>query len=299
MSLNDGADSDNTDNVYGTQDTDVACTQNILRSNCPTRIISITDEELLQAYKKMMDASDPDSNNGLITKIWGEHAWEFNTAVCFNYPINPTEEDKKMYMEYFKAFANVLPCSLCCVSTNQFYEEDATKLTMDVMKSRETLTRWWHAMRDRVNKKLGVDYGVTYEEMCYKYESYRATCSKNSKGCTMPANMKAMSYQKAEIKRAPIIDEKYSRAFVEYAKALGFNGYENLLNKTVASKRNSKNWMIRDIRCVKTIKYMRKNGKTSLNADGMPTEDELMLLSMLSSNLGTDELDEVLRKINA
>lgn len=273
-----------------------SCPRNILRENCPSRVMVISEDEMEAALRQMMDSNNPDSNNGLITKIWGSHAWDFGMSVCFGYPINPTEEQKETYLQFFKSLANVLPCGACRDSTNEFYLEENTKLDMSVMESRETLARWFYRLRNRVNKKLGVDYGVDFKEVCYKFESYRARCSKNEKGCIMPVNMKAMSYQKSEIKRAPIIDEKYSKAFISYANSLGLNGYQKILEETILlkTKRNSKKWMIRDLECVKTIKYMRKNGKLSLNNEGLPTEDELMLLAMLSSNLGSCELDEVL-----
>jgi hypothetical protein len=41
------------------------------------------------------------SNNGLITKIWGESAWIFGHSITFGYPINPSIEQRNNYKNYF------------------------------------------------------------------------------------------------------------------------------------------------------------------------------------------------------
>ena len=45
--------------------------------------------------------NDPDINNGLITTIWGPHVWESFNAVAFGFPVNPTEQQKKEYLEHY------------------------------------------------------------------------------------------------------------------------------------------------------------------------------------------------------
>ena len=34
-------------------------------------------------------------------KIWGPPGWLFLHTITFNYPTNPTEEDKKYYKNFF------------------------------------------------------------------------------------------------------------------------------------------------------------------------------------------------------
>lgn len=259
---------------------------------------NITNDELKEAMIRINDPNNPDNKNGLITKIWGPPTWESFHAFQFNYPINPTEEDKINHMTYYEYLGKVLPCSFCRESYATFIAKDGDcPLTMDVMKSRETLTRWGHALHDRVNKKLGVDYLVTYEELCYKYEPYRAKCTKTGNGCVMPANYKAKSYQHADIKRAPVIDKKYADVLIEHAATLELTNYNNILDKTKSLIRNTKEWMVRDIYCKKMIKSMRVNGMSSLDENGLPSKDEMILISMLCSNLSREQLDDIYEKI--
>ena len=150
-----------------------------------------------------MNKSQDNSNMGLVTKIWGGPAWEFLHAVTFGYPVEPTQKDKDDYMIFFKSLANVLPCGLCRDSYKVFIED----LNYDKLASREALTRWLYEVHNRVNNKLDVDYGVTYEDVCIKYENIRAKCAKKL-GCTNPLHEKNMPYHAFAVKDCPIIDIK-------------------------------------------------------------------------------------------
>lgn len=267
--------------------------------------IDIDIKELRDAPFRTNDPNNPDSNNGLITSIWGPHEWESFHCKTFGYPINPTEQQKKDYMQYFISLGNVLPCGLCRESYKQFIttgdprapNRNVTILNMDVMKSRETLTKWGMELHNAVNRKLGVDYGVTYEELCYKYESYRAKCPKDKKekGCVMPLNMKARSYQKAETVRAPIIDVKYCKALENHAKKIGIDNYMKYIDYYSTLSRNSKEWSVRDCVCRKIIKHMRKNGISSIQ-NNMPSYPEMLLISMRSSTLDKNKLEEIIKQ---
>ena len=79
-------------------------------------------------------------NNGLITKIWGQVGWIFNHSVTFGYPIQPTEEQKQQYKQYFISLGHVLPCRYCRESYHNFITSGPTALTDDVLESRESLT---------------------------------------------------------------------------------------------------------------------------------------------------------------
>lgn len=260
--------------------------------------INIDPDELLNAPLKTNDPSNPDSSNGLITSIWGPHEWEALHAKTFGYPIKPTDEQKLAYLQYFILEGDVLPCVFCRGSYKQFINQADTMLDMSVMESRETLTKWGFRIHRAVNKKLGVDYGDTYEELCYKYESYRAKCTKTEKGCLMPLDMKAKSYQKADIHRAPIIDKKYCIVLSDHAKTLGLNNYDSFVQYYSSLDRNTDAWGRRDCAAHKVIKYMRKNGISSLDSNGLPSSHEMMLICMLSTTLEHEKIDDIFQKIS-
>lgn len=258
-------------------------------------VFEITPEQLADAVLRAHNKDDPDSNNGLITKIWGPPSWDNFHATQFGYPIEPTDEEKQDYKMYFTLVGKVLPCCFCKDSYQEFIGPDGdVQLTDAIMESRETLTRWGHALHDRINQKLGVDYGTTYEELCYKYESYRAKCTKTGKGCVMPLDMKSKSYQNSDIKRAPIIDYEWGVKLIPHSRTLGLSNYQTILEKTKDLKRNSKGWMLRDIICTKIIKHMRRNGISSLDSNGLPTMFEMILLAMMCTSLDKEQLTGVM-----
>src|SRR5579872_3793999 len=67
---------------------------NVGGHNC----INIHRDELIEAPFKTNDSTNPDSNNGLITSIWGPPEWESFHSFTFGFPIKPTEEQKLDYL---------------------------------------------------------------------------------------------------------------------------------------------------------------------------------------------------------
>ena len=57
-------------------------------------------------------------------KIWGPSGWLFLHTITFNYPTNPTEEDKKNYKLFFESLKNVIPCPIC----SEHYKENLKKI---------------------------------------------------------------------------------------------------------------------------------------------------------------------------
>ena len=56
---------------------------------------------------------DFNSNDGMLTSVWGPVMWHMLHTISFNYPVNPTEKDKKNYYKFFKGLSNILPCGKC------------------------------------------------------------------------------------------------------------------------------------------------------------------------------------------
>lgn len=252
------------------------------------------------------------SNNGLMTKIWGPGLWEGVHSISFGYPVNPTEEDKRNYKQFFTLMGDVLPCGFCRDSYKKFISTGSTKLTDDVMQSRHTLTKWLFLIHEEVNKKLGVNYGVSYKDVVKRYNSFRAGCGKknkdaNNKGCILPFNDKAQSYKIANNKDCCFIPIDLAKQFVKYAKIRGIpdkefyflKNYENIKEKR--SDVNCDQWCVRNKECSEIIKNMRINNTTSLENEGrwtgLPTYDELRLIMRLTSNLNIKELMDTVDKL--
>lgn len=250
-------------------------------------------------------------NNGLITKIWGSPAWIFNHAITFGYPLEPTNEQKQLYRNYFISLGDILPCRYCRDSYKKFISSGETELTDNVMTNRETLTKWFYKVHEAVNAKLEVTYGMTYEDLVDKYESCRAKCgkpTKTAKGCVVPIDYKAFSFKKMYHIEAPIIPLEIVKKFMNLAHQRGLEkdhfGLIRLateLDGKIDLLRKQKCWYDRDEYCHKQIKFMRENGIMSIEDNGpwkgTPTIDELKLIMFLSSNLNRSELIQTLENL--
>lgn len=229
----------------------------------------------------------PNSNNGLTTTLWGPHAWITFHAITFGYPINPTEQQKIKYLKYFKYFGFVLPCEACSNSYQSFIQNGITLLNMDTMSSRGTLTKWGYNVHEAVNSKLGVTYGITYEDVCYKYNAYRSECSLDSQN---------KINQIANTRVAPIIDITHSISLINYALTLNLHNYENQVYYNASLKKYTPEWYKKNKLAIMIINYMRKNNISSLTHDGMPSLHEMLLISMGSTTLTFAEIRAVIIK---
>ena len=51
-------------------------------------------------YKK----KDYNANDGMITSVWGPALWHYLHTMSFNYPVKPTNEEKKYYRDLLIEF---------------------------------------------------------------------------------------------------------------------------------------------------------------------------------------------------
>lgn len=250
-------------------------------------------------------------NNGLITKIWGGATWISNHAITFGYPLEPTEEQKLKYKNYFKSLGDVLPCKYCRESYQKFITTGDTALTDEALTNRESLSRWFYRVHEAVNHKLEIDYGVTYEDMADRYESFRAKCGKpmmNSKGCVTPLDYKSFSFKKLYYVDAPIIPYDLMKPFIKLAKLRKLDEkyfvYLDTLHQYHGDYHQLKKlptWQDRNKFCQNQIRVMRENGIPSVEEEGIwkgtPTMDELKLLMFMCSNLNRTEINEAIQKL--
>lgn len=240
---------------------------------------------------------------GLLPRIWGPHMWKALHCITFNYPKSPTNEQKQKCRIFFETLGNFLPCESCSKSYLNFISEGPTKICDDVFMNRETLTRWLYDVHELVNKKLGISYGVTFEEICERYESFRAKCDPHQDGCKMTAEMKKISYCNEYKKDCIIIPIHTAILFRKYAQIRGidFDILKNIshiyMNKDEPNM--GKLWEERNTYCDNVVKDMRKYAVSSIETEGkykgLPTIHELQLISHLASNLSMEELNNIIK----
>lgn len=151
---------------------------------------------------KMPVYSDVDynSNDGMLTTVWGPAMWHYLHTMSFNYPVKPTIRDKKHYKEFILKLRHVLPCGKCRDNLQSNFKK--LPLKSCAMKSRYTFSKYIYDLHELINTMLGKRSGLTYEAVRERYEHFRSRCStdkrqrkvksrsrktrKREKGCTEP-----------------------------------------------------------------------------------------------------------------
>jgi hypothetical protein len=147
-------------------------------------------------YKK----SDYKSGDGMLTTVWGPAMWHYLHTMSFNYPVNPTTENKKHYMDFVINLKNVLPCKYCRINLANNFKKKPLK--MCDMANRETFSRYIYELHETVNRMLNKKSNLTYCDVRERYEHFRSRCTdekpkvftfkkaktqrKKEKGCTEP-----------------------------------------------------------------------------------------------------------------
>ena len=119
---------------------------------------------------------DYQSNDGMLVSVWGPSQWHFLHTMSFNYPVHPTELQKKKYRDYVLSLKYVLPCGKC----RKNLVENFRKLPLHVshMKSRYTFSKYVYDLHELINEMLNKKSGLTYDMVRERYEHFRARCAK-------------------------------------------------------------------------------------------------------------------------
>ena len=100
--------------------------------------------------KRVFKKSDYTSGDGMITATWGPPMWHYLHTMSFNYPVNPTAEDKKYYRDFIINLQYVLPCKYCRINLKTNLKQ--MPITSAVMANRESFSRYVYELHELVNK---------------------------------------------------------------------------------------------------------------------------------------------------
>ena len=145
---------------------------------------------------------DYEKGDGMLTKVWGPALWHALHTMSFNYPVQPTDDDKKHYRDFILQMQYVLPCKYCRMNLKTNFEQ--LPLQMENMKNRDSFSRYVYDLHELVNKMLRKHSHLTYYDVRERYEHFRSRCvldkpvlfsslvskeakeSQKEKGCTEP-----------------------------------------------------------------------------------------------------------------
>ncbi len=162
-------------------------------------MITKTAKKCYHPNDPIFTKNDFESSDGMMTSVWGPSLWHSMHIISFNYPVEPTNKDKENYMRFYKSIGDVLPCRYC--RENFIKNLKKVPLTIETMKSRDSLSKWVYELHEEINKMLGKNSGLTFDDVRTRYEMFRSRCltpleekkikkqiktKKREKGCVKP-----------------------------------------------------------------------------------------------------------------
>lgn len=144
--------------------------------------------------KSIFTQKDFNSSNGMSTSIFGPLIWQTLHIISFNYPVKPTDMDKKHYKEWLLSYEHTLPCIYCRMNFQKNLQK--TKFNDSVFTNRDTFSRFIYKLHNCVNTMLGKKVNITYEEVRDRYEHFRSRCNEVERTKEMKEKEKKIKKEK-------------------------------------------------------------------------------------------------------
>lgn len=141
-----------------------------------------------KAKNFIFSKEDYNSNDGMLTTVWGPVFWFFLHTMSFNYPVSPSIETKRHYMNFVLSLKNILPCKHCRDNLTDNFKK--LPITMNTMKNRETFSRYIYDLHELINKMLKKKSNLSYEDVRERFETFRSKCIVKKKSCRKSKNKK-------------------------------------------------------------------------------------------------------------
>jgi hypothetical protein len=125
--------------------------------------------------QRVYSKKDYNAGDGMLTTVWGPGMWHYLHTMSFNYPVNPSHEDKVHYRDFVQNLQHVLPCKYCRMNLKTNFK--SLPLKMEDMKDRESFSRYIYELHELVNRMLKKKSNLSYCDVRERYEHFRARCT--------------------------------------------------------------------------------------------------------------------------
>jgi hypothetical protein len=124
---------------------------------------------------RIFTKKDYNAGDGMITSVWGPPLWHYLHTMSFNYPVNPTMQEKMHYRNFILNLKYVLPCKHCRMNLKTNLKQLPIKICD--MKNRETFSKYVYNLHELVNKMLNKNSNLSYCDVRERYEHFRSRCT--------------------------------------------------------------------------------------------------------------------------
>jgi len=202
--------------------------------------------------------------NNIKPCFWGKKYWGTIFSMVAVYPEIADKDYIKNTQMFFISLKKTLPCASCRESYSQFITEpDTNIMNNNLFSSKNNFITFVHKLRNKVNKKIGLEYNITREYFKLKLD----------KMCCIEGN--EVDGYINELSEAPFIQKSISELIFNYVnKNKNFiNDYNPkytaiLIEKNLnfikkpnfnSNNKNFKLWLKRNIKCRELINKIYNN----------------------------------------
>jgi hypothetical protein len=202
--------------------------------------------------------------NNIKPCFWGKKYWGTIFSMAAVYPDNPDKEYIKNIRMFLISLKKTLPCSGCRSSYANFTSQPDTNIMIDdFFSSRENFINFIHRLRNKVNKKVGLEYNITKEYFkikldkmcCINGNEVDGYINELSEAPFIQTSMKELIFNYIHKNKSLINDynSKYTSVLIEknmnFIKKPNFN----------SNDKNFKLWFKRNAKCREIINKIYNN----------------------------------------
>lgn len=132
-----------------------------------------------KTLKKRFNQTHYNSDDGMLTNVWGPSLWLFLHTISFNYPVQPTKKDKEHYKQFILLLQYILPCRYC----RENFKKNLKSLPLSsrIFNNRNSFSKYIYDLHEHINTMLGKQSNLTYNQVRERYERFRSRCNQTKK----------------------------------------------------------------------------------------------------------------------
>ena len=106
------------------------------------------------------------TKSGIPPSKWGSDVWSVLHLFSFNYPLNPTSEEKQRYKNFIESLFCFLPCIICVNNIKKHYSKEEFYNSVD--NGRKAIVIYFFNLHNDINVSLNKPY-YTWNEFIKNY----------------------------------------------------------------------------------------------------------------------------------
>lgn len=180
-------------------------------------------------------------NENISPTSWGTNVWKMIFEITAVYPNSPSNAEIESMKFFFLSLKFLLPCESCRLSYTQFITQPTTDINNSTtFSSKNNLITFVYNLRNKVNNKIGLEYGITVKYFKLKLEHMICTSGNQFEYLAnnmietpfIPTNLetKVNAFVHKNKKIIQNYSENYTRQLVQ--------GLKQFLNNPVFAKNN-------------------------------------------------------------